>query len=101
MQIVPLQPVPSQIVSAILGGQVCKIAIYQKGAWVFCNLSIDDVLLLGGTICHNRCRIVREPGFSGDLAFLDTQGTDDPVYTGFGGRFPLAYLTAAEVEGLG
>jgi hypothetical protein len=101
MRIVPLRPTPSQIVSVILGGQFCKIAVYQKQSRLFCDLRIDDALVAGGRLCHDRCRIVRSVGFAGDLAFLDTRGLEDPVYTGLGGRFSLAYLSAEEVGGLG
>jgi hypothetical protein len=36
-------------------------------------------------------------GFSGNLYFIDLQGSDDPQYMGFGSRWVLVYLTAAEV----
>jgi hypothetical protein len=100
MQIVPLQPVPSQVLSVILAGQFCKIAVYQKQAWVFCNVSVDDALVVGGVLCHDRCRIVRDGGFAGDLAFLDLRGSHDPAFAGFGTRYQLAYLGAAEVGAL-
>jgi hypothetical protein len=45
-------------------------------------------------ICLNLVRIVRSLylGFSGDLCFLDTQGSTDPVYTGLGTRYQFLYL---------
>lgn len=36
-------------------------------------------------------------GFIGDLAFIDTQGTSDPIYAGLGTRFQLVYLFPVDV----
>jgi hypothetical protein len=36
-------------------------------------------------------------GFSGDLFFADTQGTNDPYYTDLGTRYLLVYVTPGEV----
>jgi hypothetical protein len=59
----------------------------------------SPTLILGGQICQNLNFLVRSLylGFVGDLAFNDTQGTANPVYTGLGTRFQLVYLTPAEV----
>jgi len=99
MLIVPLQPVPNQTVVVGLGGQVCQISIYQTGRGLFVDLYLGNVLIIGGVIAENLNRIVRSLylGFSGDLAFIDNEGSDDPVYTGLGSRFSLAYVTAAEL----
>jgi len=37
-------------------------------------------------------------GFLGDLFFFDTQGSNDPTYTGLADRYLLAFLTQAELE---
>ena len=59
----------------------------------------DHVLIIGGVICENLNRIVRSLylGFAGDLAFIDNQGSTDPVYTGLGTRYSLAYIEADEL----
>ena len=103
MRVIPLQAVPSQILTVSLGGQACRINIYQKLTGLYCNLYINDVLILGGAICENLNRIVRDAylGFIGDLAFIDNQGTDDPVYTGFGTRFSFLYLELLDMQALG
>ena len=99
MLIVPLQPLPNQLVTVTLSEQVCKIAVYQKEQGLFLDLTVDNVTLLAGVICENLNRIVRSIyiGFSGDLAFIDNQGSNDPEYTGLGSRWSLAYLTEAEL----
>ena len=50
--------------------------------------------MIGGVICQHTNLIVRNAyfGFIGDLAFLDQQGADDPVWTGLGTRWVLGYI---------
>ena len=99
MVIIPLQAVPSQAVSVTLGTQISQINVYQKLPGLFIDLYVDNVLVIGGVICQNLNRIVRSAylGFSGDLAFIDNQGDTDPVLTGLGTRYSLAYLSPADL----
>ena len=99
MVIIPLQAVPSQAVSVTLGAQISQINVYQKLPGLFIDLYVDNVLVIGGVICQNLNRIVRSAylGFSGDLAFIDNQGDTDPVFTGLGTRYSLAYLSPADL----
>ena len=55
--------------------------------------------MIGGVIAGNLNVIVRSAylGFVGDLAFIDTQGSDDPVYTGLGARWILTYFAPSEL----
>ena len=107
MQVIPIQAAPSQRVSVSLSGQSCAIEIAQKTTGVFVNLYVDDTLVIGGVIAENATAIVRSAylGFYGDIAFLDTQppplGPTDPVYTGFGSRYILAYFLPSELPLLG
>src|ERR1700687_3305718 len=102
MLVVPLQPVPSQVVTVTLNNQSCKIAVYQKSTGLYLDLYVSDTLIIGGVICQNANLIVRDAylGFSGDLAICDTQATKDasgnlvasaPDYTGLGSRLVLFY----------
>lgn len=94
MQTIPLAPRPSQTLSVALGGQSCKIAVFQKAQGVFISLSVGGIPIITSVVCLDRVRTVRYAtlGFIGDLAFVDTHGQDDPDYTGFGERFKLAYI---------
>jgi len=100
MLIVPLQPVPSQTVAVTLATQPCTINVYQLSTGLYCDLLVNDVLIIGGVICLNANVIVRDAylGFVGDLAFIDTQGTTDPVFTGLGGRYALGYFAPSELS---
>ena len=95
---IPIQPVPSQQVKAVLASQNCQIAIYQKLQGLFVDLNSNGEEISTGVIARNAVQLdPREYGsFSGNLMFIDTQGNDDPTYDGFGTRFFLIYLTADE-----
>ena len=99
MQIIPVQALESQTLGVTLDNQNCSINIYQKNYGLFLDLSVSNALVIGGVICLDEVRIVRNTylGFVGDLAFYDTQGTDDPVYTGLGARWQLLYLEEADI----
>ena len=100
MLVIPLQPVPSQTVSVNLNNQACTINVYQKAFGMFCDLLVNDTLIIGGVISHIGKKIVRTSylGFSGDLVWFDLVSPPAvaPDYTGIGSRWPLYYLSAAE-----
>lgn len=102
MLTIPLQAIPSQVVNATLGGQSCQIAVYQRSTGLFCDVSAAGVQVIGGVVCQNMNRIVRDRyrGFLGDVLFIDTQGSSDPDYTGLGGRFAFVYLEASDLQAL-
>jgi len=102
MRIIPLKPLPSQVLNVVLNNQNCQIKIYQKFYGLFIDLYINDVIIIGGVIAEDRNRIVRSIylGFIGDLAFVDTQGQSNPEYSGLGDRFFLAYFDSDEVTAL-
>lgn len=99
MLVVPLQATPNQTVTVALNDQNCQINVYTTAGGLFVDLYVDDALIIGGVIAENLNTIVRDTylGFVGDLVFMDTQGTDDPVYTGLGSRWVLVYLLPSEI----
>lgn len=99
MLTIPLQATPSQSLSAVLGGQNCQINVYQKSTGMYLDLYVSNSPIITATICLDRVRMVRETylGFIGDLAFADTQGVSDPVYTGLGTQYVLLYLEASDL----
>ncbi len=99
MQIVPLIDVASQTVSIPLGNQACQIDIKTRSTGLYCDLYVNNVLIVGGVICRDLSRIVINSylGFVGDLMFSDTQGADDPSSPGLGTRFLLFYIEASDL----
>lgn len=99
MQTVPLQAVPNQTLQVQLGTQACSLNIYQQAYGLYVDLYVNNVLIIAGVIAENLNRIVRSVylGFVGDFAFVDTQGSTDPVYTGLGDRYQLLYLEPADL----
>ena len=97
MNIIPLAAVPAQQLTATLGGVACQISIYTLG---YDNRLYFDLSILGAptitcVLCQDRVKLVQLAylGLTGDLSFIDLQGVSDPVYTGLGSRYVLAYLT--------
>jgi hypothetical protein len=100
-QIVPLTEDPSQNVTVTLNQQPCLLRVYTKSINVpiddpqiytdpptyvnqnpvFLDLFVNDALVIGGVLCLNDVRIVRDAylGFVGDLSIIDTSGAgEDP-----------------------
>ena len=68
------------------------------------DVYVNNALIIGGVICENLNRIVRDAyfGFIGDFMFFDTLTDDngdgsDPYYTGLNSQFLLIYLEVADL----
>ena len=90
---IPLAVFPAQSLAVQLGGQSCVIRVYQKSTGLYLDLLVGAVPIVTGALCRDRVWIVRDGylGFTGDLAFVDTQGEADPFYTGLADRFQLLW----------
>jgi hypothetical protein len=99
MFLIPLNSTPAQMLNVTLDNQACIINVYQKFYGIFCDLFVNNAPVIQGVLCLDRNYIVRSIylGFTGDLAFYDTQGTSDPSWTGFGTRFAFLYLEATDL----
>lgn len=98
MQQIALQPVPSQQLQVVLGGQNCQIAVYMLGELIYVDLNSNGADISTAVIARDVVPLVPTAylGFVGNLIFTDTQGTSDPTFDGLGARYQLVYLTAAE-----
>lgn len=96
---VPLSPIPAQSLGVVLAQQNCQINVYQKTTGLFFDLLVDNVFIVSCVIGRDGDRMVRQKyrNFIGDFTFIDTQGSDDPVYTGLGSRWVLIYMEAADL----
>lgn len=100
MKQIPLQSTPSQVINTIIADKNCILNIYHKSTGLYIDVLVDGEQIVLGRICRDRCRIIRYEylGFVGDLFFVDTQGSDDPAYTGLGDRFVLLYAFPDEIS---
>ena len=100
MQEISLQSVPSQQTQVVLDGQSCGISVYVKNQCMFFDLTVNATQIAYAVQCKNLVSLVPTAylGFSGYLVIFDTQGTDDPVYTGLGSRWVMLYLDVADLE---
>ena len=96
---VPIKSAPSQNLQTVLAGQQIALSIYTLSTGLYMDVQKNNVPVATGVICHDRNKIVRAAytGFIGDFIFVDTQGKDDPVYSGLGSRFLLTYLEASDL----
>lgn len=103
MQFIPLKAVPNQTLTIMCASQLTKLSIYTLiDGLLYMDVLLNDVNIITGVLCENVNRVIRGAylGYIGDFAFVDTQGSSDPVYSGLGSRYQLAYLSATEVAAL-
>ncbi len=105
---IPLLAVPDQTLSVVLiglfGPQAAQIDVYQLGyppsANLYFDLANNGVSIVTARLCLNQVFLIGDAeyaGFSGELMFVDTQGSADPIYSGLGTRWQLLYLNVFEI----
>jgi hypothetical protein len=93
---IPIADVTAQSFTVALSGQQTEIRLYQNSTGLYCDVSVNNTLIIAGVLCLNLNEIVRDAylGFIGDLYFLDTQGLSDPSSPGLGARYQFLYTDA-------
>ena len=91
--VIPITNNAAQTMNIVLGGQNCVINLYQKGVNLFFDLTVSGNSLINSRFCLDRNILVFEDylPFSGQLFFIDMQGTSDPQYQDLGTRYVLFY----------
>lgn len=112
MNTIPLTAVPSQLVSAAPAGQSVSISIYQLGfppmAELYCDIVANGIPIVNCRKCRAYSGSTSEAapfllldarywGFQGDFLFIDTQGGEDPQYSGLGKRWQLIYYDESDL----
>ena len=102
MQVIPLQPLPNQTVQVQLSNQAVQLNLFQNAYGFFMDVLLAGSPVIEGQPCQNLNLIVRWQylGFVGDFAWLDVQGSEDPVFNQLGTRFILLYLDETDIEAL-
>ncbi|MGF6604662.1 hypothetical protein P3T23_009418 [Paraburkholderia sp. GAS448] len=100
MLTIPLAAVASQSLSVTLAQQSCGLNVYQKSTGLYLDLFVAGNPVMSGVLCRDLVYLVREAylGFTGDLTFMDTEGGDDPQYSGLGARWLLLYITSSSSQ---
>lgn len=94
IQIVPAQAIPNQRFQVVLGGQNCIIHLFQKGDYMYLDLTCNGTVIRQGAICLCNINLVNYPTpyFSGLLFFTDnTDHGHQPYYKELGTRYFLCY----------
>jgi len=91
--VIPVRQKPSQTLSVMLGGQNCKINLYQKTTGMYVDLFVNNVAVFTTKLGRDRLSMTGKQyhGFVGDLYFKDLRGAADPHYSELGKRFILGY----------
>lgn len=93
-QIIPLQKIPNQRLSIVLGGQNCIISLSLKGNYLYMGLECEGKVVRQGMICLCGINLLQYPTpyFTGTLYFGDVKGRQDvPTYAELGDRYILFY----------
>lgn len=100
MILVPTNAVPSQTLTIQLANQNVQLNIYQEPYGMFMDVLVNNSLIIGGVLCKNLVRIVRNAylNFIGDFVWYDvTEQNLDPTYDGVGSRYLLVYLETTDL----
>lgn len=99
--IVPVRNLPNQEFTTTLNNQQVRLRIYERrfrshipnDHRIYIDVILNNILLIAGAMCQHAVPIIQDItlGFTGDLAFVDTEGTDDPKSSGLGTRWLLVY----------
>lgn len=95
---IPLEAIPNQQFEVILDSRNCTVKLYQRGDKLYMDLAVDNSAVFYGAICEDRNPILRRvaTSFKGNLAFIDTLGSNDPRYSLLNSRYYLVYFSGAE-----
>jgi hypothetical protein len=86
LMVIPLQPIPNQSVSFMLNGSAYTVDVETRLEELYISIWRG-----GAYVLRNRAlRSYAPVGF--DLQLVDTEGTEDPEYSGLGLRWRLLGL---------
>lgn len=97
---IPIRAIPSQSFMSVINDVAFTFHFYQREGSMYCDLNVDDNPIWYGLICHDRTPMKerRTTIFSGNLMFVDLEGTEDPTYPKLDSRFVLVYISDDVVD---
>lgn len=104
---IPLTPWPNQELQTDLDDQMCTLRVYERAGFMYLDLTVGSSLIASGMLCLPTTPVLPDTitGFSGNFYVVDMLAASGatqakPSYTGWGTRWQLCYLTAAELAEL-
>lgn len=93
MQTIPLQPVPNQSLSLVLGERNVALTVRTLGGRTYIDVTCEGIPLCRGLLCQDRVLLSARAAYLGfpelGLFFADLRGTAAPDWREFGTRFLL------------
>lgn len=81
---IPLQKVPNQTLSAILGGSNYELTVNERLGDMYLSVVRNGTPLIYNRICQDNNPI-------GQFVFVDSTGNEKPAFAGFNDRFKLVW----------
>lgn len=100
MQIIPLQAIPNQQFSVVLGDNQWDIVLKTADNITVADVTLNNVVIMTGFRCVAGMRIIPSLYQEAGNFFFSTQRGQLPDYTQFGLTQFLLYYTAAELAAL-
>lgn len=93
MQQIPLAAIPAQRLAVTLNGQNCVLILRSLGDRQYLSLVCNGEPIFNNTLIVDRIPLKKYHylPFVGDIACVDTQGTEDPDWQQWNTRFILVY----------
>lgn len=90
---IPLDAIPYQTVSFMIGDKAVTVSLRQLGTSLYTSLWVDGEMINSNIRATNGGHICVFPTseISTDLRLIDTVGSEDPQYDGLGSRWLLVY----------
>ncbi|MCX8748206.1 hypothetical protein ABV523_17905 [Snodgrassella alvi] len=83
---IPLNAAPNQTVSFVMDNKRWLVTLNSRLGNLYASIENDrDGVIINNRICLNKTPL------SKNLVFIDTDGSQDPFYTGLNSRFFLVY----------
>lgn len=93
---IPLINRPNQTLTCNINNQTLDITLNTRNEErLFITLKVNNTLIVANRVCLNGIALVKNnyADIACDLVFIDTQGKNDPHYSGLGYRYQLMVVT--------
>ena len=91
---IPLQQTPNQTLSFQIDRQDIHLSLVTRNnGKLYATIKVGNKLIVANRLCLNLVPLIGVDylPIKGNLAFIDKEGNDDPVYTGLNARFIFIY----------